>query len=112
MRSVVVAFPASICAIMPILRVRSSGYSLAITFYRSCSLKPGAWDRPWLPAVMGNRLVGLGHLMHFFTALNRRALPRGRVHQLRCQALRHRLAFALTRIANQPAHCQRVAALA
>src|SRR5918998_3175133 len=91
MRSVVVVLPASICAMIPMLRYRSRGVVRAITEYSSgarchrvgapsrfCRLQgtpvwpTGARPRQGraLPAIMRERLVGVRHPMRVFPPLD------------------------------------------
>src|SRR6266516_2729690 len=142
MRSVVVVLPASMWAMIPMFRVRTSGYS-RIT--RGCFAPPGARPasfaacamssfnspagtamtngpprrtpgpqraRPrdslsWSPSVMGESLVGVGHLVHVLTSLDGGALPVGCVHDLADQAVGHGMLTALPRVVHQPPQGQR-----
>src|SRR5712664_1515037 len=90
MRSVEVVFPASMCAMMPILRVSAScalrGISnvpvLSPLKFENCpvlSLSPPARD--YLPAIVREGLVGFGHAMNVFLLLHRAAAAVGAVHQ-------------------------------
>src|SRR5579872_2647125 len=97
MRSVVVVLPASMWAMMPMLRTFSRGYSRAV-------MSGGAFS---LPAVVRERLVGLGHLGHVLAPLDRRAHAVGGVDDLVGEALGHRLLAALGREVGQPADGQR-----
>src|SRR3954451_220627 len=145
MRSVVVVLPASMWAMIPIFRVRPSGYSRmtrppplpdgccwrsfvtcatsatsssnlsagTATFSSPLSQVPGpqgARLRSFLrcsPSVVGERAVGVRHLVEVLTALDRRALPVGRVHDLRHEALAHRVLPALTREVHEPPQGER-----
>src|SRR5579884_2799017 len=78
MRSVVVVLPASMCAMMPMLRVSSMGT------VRATVVAP-------LPPVMGKGAVGLGHAVHILALLDGPAAVVGRVHQLVGQLLHHRV---------------------
>src|SRR3954468_7565597 len=49
------------------------------------------------PSVVRERAVGVRHLVEVLTALDRRALPVGRVHDLRHQPLAHGVLAALAR---------------
>src|SRR5262249_61746030 len=81
MRSVVVVLPASMCAMMPMLRVRSRGTWRGMT-----------WDAAAaLPAVVGESLVGLRHAMRVLLLLDRPAASGGGVEQLASELLDHRL---------------------
>src|SRR6185503_13183569 len=106
------------CAMMPMLRVRARGYSRIaspfpppVTFcsvVATCILsagtaingspshgKPAPGGRSGVPlpspSVVGERLVGLGHLVHVLTPLHGRALAVGGVHDLRDESLGHRV---------------------
>src|ERR1700722_3317046 len=59
-----------------------------------------------LPAVVRERLVGVGYAMRFFTLLHGAAAVLGRFQQFRCQFARHRILVALARGFDQPAHRQ------
>src|SRR5882672_6516254 len=114
MRSVVVVLPASMCAAMPILRVRSIEYwrfaalidlALSITACiqtflfqriktpRVMSVR-GAWNCGCLPAEMGKGLVGLGHLVHFIALANRVSLALKGFQNFRGQRVFHGNALA------------------
>src|SRR5579859_4199992 len=60
---------------------------------------------------MGERLVGLGHLVRLFLAADRGARVVRRVEDLGLELLGHRLAGALARGLDDPAHRERVAAV-
>src|SRR5215472_7271659 len=106
MRSVVVVLPASICAMMPILRQRSKGTVLDTGFFLSslrcsCSptmltgllkpspsivlLPPGKRQQSPLPAIVREGLVGLGHAVHILFLLNSRPATVGGIEQLIAQ---------------------------
>src|SRR5215475_1947082 len=88
------------CAMMPMLRVRSSGVVRAM----------GDLDGD-LPAIVGEGLVGLRHAMRVFALLHRlAALVRG-VDDLVGELLEHALAAAATRVLFDPAHGERRGAL-
>src|SRR4051812_17451537 len=114
MRSVVVVLPASMCAMIPMLRVLASWASLlAITSplrFGPCS---GAGDRPvhpWAagasgrasPAVVRECLVRLGHLVGVLAALDRGTQTVAGVEQLVHEALGHRLLPAGSAFLDQP----------
>src|SRR3990170_2535907 len=61
-----------------------------------------------LPAVVGECLVGFGHLVDVFLALEGRALARGGVEDLIGEAFRHVLVAALAGEVHDPANRQRV----
>src|SRR5579859_3332946 len=104
------------CAMIPMLRTRSRGYSRAdvgfpafvsivittCTPYRRGSLRS--------PLVVGERLVGLGHLVRLLLAANGGTGVVHRVHQLAGELLGHRLARALARGLDEPAHRERATA--
>src|SRR6266568_1918955 len=103
MRSVVVVLPASMCAMIPMLRVLARSAVLAmivLSFPRSCGL----------PAVVSEGLVGLGHLVGVLTTLDAGAEAVAGVEDLVHEALGHRLLATLLRVADQPAQRERGAA--
>src|SRR6185436_330070 len=103
MRSVVVVFPASMCAMMPMLRVFSSVKFLG-TFKASSKVDQRAMPRgrthvprrmqplePGLPAIVGEGLVGLRHLVGIFFLLDGVATHLRGVQELPRQLLAHGL---------------------
>src|SRR5262245_30511745 len=104
MRSVVVVLPASMWAMMPMLRVLSSGADRGIVAFSR-----GA--RASSPAVVGEGLVRLRHLVRVFALLHRLAALVGRVDQLVRQLVAHALALARPRRGDEPAHRERGGAL-
>src|SRR5687767_6055422 len=102
MRSVVVVFPASMCAEMPMFRYRSMGV------LRGMELSTG---RLTLPAVVSEGLVGFCHAMRVFALAHGGAAVLGRIHELVSQAERHRLLAAIARGFDEPAHRESLAAL-
>src|SRR5690348_16134623 len=93
MRSVVVVFPASMCAEMPMFRQRSMGVARATV---PVLLTPsGRVLRRSLPAVVREGLVGLRHAMGVL------ALPHGSaailrgIHQFMSETKRHGLLAAV-----------------
>src|SRR5258706_12218657 len=99
MRSVVVVLPASMWAMMPMLRVFASDVSLGIAISE-------------LPTVVGERLVCFRHAVNVFALLHRAAAEIGRVHELVGELFLHRLAVsAVAREADQPANAERQAAV-
>src|SRR5665213_2154291 len=98
MRSVVVVLPASMCAMMPMLRTFSRGYSRAVislqTFF-------------YLPAIVGEGLVGLSHLGHVLTALDSRTDTVAGVDNLVGQTVGHGLFATLLREVGQPSYGER-----
>src|SRR4051794_23361310 len=107
MRSVAVVLPASMWAMMPMLRTRSSSsifgtrelFCVSTTAIGS-SLK--AW---WcaLPAVVREGLVRLGHAVHVVLALERPALLVGRVEDLADELVGHLLLTPLAGEQDEPA---------
>src|SRR5229473_4562471 len=117
-RSVDVVFPASMCAIIPMLRVSSSLNALPIVpktaFFSpvrvataSLTKPPFPYQRP-LPAIVRERLVRFRHAVHVFLFLHCPAARIGRVDQLVRELVHHGLARALPRILQQPANRQRL----
>src|SRR6185312_6852300 len=121
MRSVVVVLPASMCAMIPMLRVLASwAWVSAMSSISSCrpcgacpcagsGLHPGdprAGDRR-SPAVVREGLVRLGHLVGVLAALDRGTEAVGGVEDLVHEALGHGLLTPLARVADQPAQRQR-----
>src|SRR4051794_17886670 len=90
------------CAMIPMFRVRASGTCRATVF----PMLPG------LPLEMAEGLVGLGHLVRVFSALDRRAEAVHRVDELGGQLLAHALATPLAGGLDEPAHTEREAAIA
>src|SRR5260370_2809576 len=121
MRSVDVVLPASMCAMIPMLRVSSSLNALPIApgtafFYpvrvSIASLTPTTYSLlvPFLPAIMRERLVRFRHAVHVFLLLHRSAARVRRVNQLIRELVHHGLARAFPRILQQPANRQRLPA--
>src|ERR1700756_2472747 len=119
MRSVDVVFPASMCAIIPMLRVSSSLNALPIVpgtaFFSpvrvaTASLTTTTYSLPalFLPTIMRERLVRFGHAVHVFLLLDRPAARIGRVNQLIRELVHHGFARAFPRILQQPANRQRL----
>src|ERR1039458_5881747 len=90
MRSVVVVLPASMCAMMPMLRTLSSWNSLGMI--------------EGLPAVVRERAVGLGHLMGVLALLERDALFLAGRQQLVREPYCHRFSSFLASSIDDPAH--------
>src|SRR5437867_6011121 len=118
MRSVVVVLPASMWAMIPMLRVFSSEYcrstSAALPPYDSSShAKRGVRLRPplhfdlQLPAIMRERLVGLRHLVRVFSLLHCGAAVAGGVEQLAGELLGHAALASTPGGADDPPHRQR-----
>src|SRR5260370_12962458 len=59
-----------------------------------------------LPAVMGEGLVGLGHLVSILAALHRGARVIARLQDLGAQLVPHRLPGASPRILDEPPHAE------
>src|SRR5690242_4631460 len=119
MRSVVVALPASMCAMMPMLRtlLRSVVMSTATEslFLRvenvwGCGRRTRARSAVFpsrrSPAVVGEGLVGLGHLVGVLAPLHRGTEAVGGVEDLVHQPLGHGLLATLLGVADQPAQRQ------
>src|SRR5271156_5213465 len=100
MRSVVVVLPASMWAMIPMLRTRSSPTAISVVL---AIVSP-------LPAVVRERLVGLCHAVHIVLALERSALLLECVDDLRSELVIHVLFAALARIGHKPAQRQRATA--
>src|ERR1051326_7502729 len=94
MRSVVVVFPASMCAMIPMFR------TLSIATGRSAIFS--ATFISLIPEV-AERIVAFSHPMGFFLSLHRTAGVLSRVEDLERELLGHALAAALTREADDPA---------
>src|SRR5262249_47510215 len=105
------------CAMMPILRVFSSGTVLAISLYhrkkrrRFNSLLFLLYFYSCLPPVMCKGAIRLGHPMGIFLFLNCRTPIIGRIDKFCSQFLLHRFLAALTRRLDQPTHAQRKTSL-
>src|ERR1700694_2061831 len=141
MRSVVVVFPASMWAMMPMFRILSSGVVRGIAVLYSAktrgdldahagpvslrhhrrafgSLDAGslsAGSRSCrsrrLPPVMRESAIRFRHPVRVFLLLNRLALALRGENELGGEALRHRFFLARTAVLDQPAHPQRRAPL-
>src|SRR3989304_7909818 len=114
MRSVVVVLPASLCAMMPMLRVFSSEYCRSTSSPALSSTGEGGGPPAApllvgspLPAVVSERLVGLRHLVRVLALLHGGAAVVGRVEQLRRQLLRHRTLGPAPRGTDDPPHRER-----
>src|SRR5712692_10309244 len=113
MRSVDVVFPASMCAMIPILRVSSSlntrptapaAFFSAVRFATaSATMSP-----VFLPAIMRESLVGFGHAVHVFFFLDGPAARVGCVDQFIRELVDHGLAGTFPGILQQPANRQRL----
>src|SRR5687768_1099983 len=98
MRSVVVVLPASMCAMIPMLRTRSSAMRVAVVL-----MSP-------LPAVVREGLVGLRHPVDVVLLLERAALLVDRVLELAGDLLLHPLLAPLARELDEPADRERARA--
>src|SRR6267142_1072881 len=112
MRSVDVVFPASMCAMIPMLRVSSSLNARPIApcapFFSPVRVATASLTKAPLPAVVRECLVRFRHAVHVFFLLHGPATRIGRVNQFIRQLVHHRLARALPRILQQPANRQRL----
>src|SRR4051812_7505932 len=94
------------CAMIPMLRTWARAATTSVVTsgrLLSASSVSGGSRRVLLPAVVSERLVGFGHLVGVFTALDAGAKPVARVEHLVHQALGHRLLSALPGVAHEPA---------
>src|SRR3712207_4045211 len=108
MRSVVVVLPASMCAMIPMLRVLArAAWVSAISTPRSLVPPGPGVARPaggvLSPAVVREGLVRLGHLVRVLAPLHGGTEAVARVEQLVHQALGHRLLAAGAAVLDQPA---------
>src|SRR5579864_3868252 len=103
MRSVVVVFPASMCAMIPMFRVFS------IETGRSCIFS--ATLISLLVPEVGESLVAFRHSVGFLFALDGSAGVLGGVKDLECELLGHAFPATLARETHDPAAGQRQAAL-
>src|SRR5215218_5238318 len=119
MRSVVVVLPASMCAMMPMLRtlLRSVVMSTATVVSVPSEVVgagPGEGHREVRrpvrpayprrsPAVVGEGLVGLGHLVGVLALLHRGTEAVGGVEDLVHEPLVHRLLATVRGVADEPA---------
>src|ERR1035438_1002976 len=114
MRSVVVVFPASMWAAMPMLRVHSRGNGrpgafcaeillLSVTTVMEGAATADMGNSGSLPAQMGEGAVRLGHLMCVFLLLHHRARVVVGVDDLGGQGVAHGDALAGTRGVDDPA---------
>src|SRR6187397_2806261 len=112
MRSVKVVLPASMWAQIPMLRVRSSGYSRLGEFRFSAMLDEERLraDIKNLPAEMGEGAVGLRLLVDIVALAHGVALVGGGVLELIGQGHVHRGALAAAGEPDDPAHRQRFGA--
>src|SRR6266545_3274160 len=103
MRSVTVVLPASMWAMIPMLRVRASVTWRAIS---------NTWLPARLPLEVAEGLVGLGHLVGVLAPLDGSAEAVHGIDELCGQLLGHALAAALARGLDEPAHAEAHAAIA
>src|SRR3954451_8635105 len=103
MRSVVVVLPASMWAMIPMFRTRSSATAVCSLVLNSSFVSFFSC----LPAVVRKRLVGLRHPVDVVLALERPALLVQGVQNLVGQLVRHALLAAVPRVGHEPAHGQR-----
>src|SRR5215467_8039383 len=119
MRSVVVVLLASICAMIPMLRTLASSTAVWVatsllprSLVGSAARSYGSGGAACLrrpafsPAVVGEGLVGFGHLVHVLAALHARPEAVARVQQLVHEPLGHRLLAALPGVGHDPAQRQ------
>src|SRR5208282_129902 len=115
MRSVVVVFPASMWAMMPMFLQRSNGTVLGTTINSFWGSEISFWllassqkrVTSLLPPVMRERLVRFRHAMHVFFFLDGGAFAVRGVEQLVRQLLDHSFFAAAARVAHNPANRQR-----
>src|SRR5260370_41149015 len=109
MRWVVVVLPASICAMIPMLRTLARSTAVTVATIprsrKSRSRKSGKASRS--PAVMGERLVRLRHLVGVLAPLHAGAEAVARVEQLVHEPLSHRLFPAVPGVGDDPAQRER-----
>src|SRR5215831_13302791 len=99
MRSVVVVFPASMWAMIPMFRTRSSATACSVSFVLKSSFLSSV-----LPAIVRERLVRLRHPVDVVLSLERAALLVQRVENLVGELVRHALLAPLARERDDPAH--------
>src|SRR5262249_39893541 len=100
MRSVVVVLPASMWAMIPMFRTRSSPTGVATVLI----------VRSGLPAVVREGLVGLRHPVDVVLLLVGAALLVERIHELTRELRRHALLAPLARVLHDPAQGERARA--
>src|SRR6516165_1806405 len=110
MRSVVVVLPASICAMIPMLRTLARSTAVWVATLNPRSRKSWFWSALRLPAVVGEGLVGLRHLVRVLAPLDAGAQAVARVEQLVHEPLGHRLLPAVPGVGHDPAQRERRAA--
>src|SRR5690242_14829646 len=109
MRSVVVVLPASMWAMMPMLRTRSNSPILG-TRVPVCVCVTAKVSSDFLPAIVREGPVGLRHPVHVVLPLERPALLVGGVQDLAGELLVHLLLAPLAREGHEPAHGERAGA--
>src|SRR4051794_30156509 len=102
MRSVVVVLPASIWAMIPMLRTLARSTPVLVATVVLASSRRQS-ESAGSPAVVGEGLVGLRHLVRVLALLDRRAEAVARVEQLVHQPLGHGLLATLAGVEHQPA---------
>src|SRR5579872_1313432 len=116
MRSVVVVLPASMWAMMPMFLHRSNGTVLDTAFFLSSFLSCSLATEPvksltlilfFLPPIVREGLIGLGHAVNVFFLLDGRAFSVGGVQQFIAQFVDHAFFAASARVGDQPANRQR-----
>src|SRR6266702_6098531 len=110
MRSVVVVFPASICAEIPMFRYRSIGVARATVTDDPIERPDWPGWPPALPEVVREGLVGLRHAMRVLALADGGTAVFCGVHQFVSEAKRHGLLAAVTSSLDDPAHGQCLAA--
>src|SRR5262245_61788202 len=105
MRSVVVVFPASMCAMMPMLR----NFESSVAFISPTGSRERSRSSS-LPTVMGERLVRVGHTMRVLALLDGVAAAACGIHQLVREPLAHRLLAARPGVVHEPANRERLTA--
>src|ERR1700757_1236214 len=110
MRSVVVVLPASICAMIPMLRTLARSTAVWVATLNPRSRKSRFWSALRLPAVVGEGLVGLRHLVGILAPLYAGAEAVAGVEQLVHEPLGHGLLPAVPGVGHDPAQRQRGAA--
>src|SRR3954454_1871788 len=114
MRSVVVVLPASMCAMIPMLRVLASWAALAITYSSSFGSACGFRGSPGVPPAAGagermspagvrEGLGRLGHLVAGLAPLQRGAEAVARLERFVHQARGHRLLTTPAVVLDEPA---------
>src|SRR5580658_7702660 len=125
MRSVAVVLPASMCAEIPMFRYRSMGVVRAILRRFAPPLhgveatpsdktiwgRAGDLPAAGLPAVVRERLVGLGHPVRVLALAYRGSAILGCLQQFSGQAVSHGFLAAIGSRLDDPAHGERLAAV-